>query len=280
MHGSSSPSADFPFGLRSWEVRVSIVAWGLYIACQAAYCTIYERLVLASADFEGMLLWAVSSWGIWALVTPLTFKGLRRRQAAPDEGLWPYVKFLAGMLLLALILRAGIDYATAAHGVVESSLIFLPRYLVALAAIVLVWHFFLREKPPVKPPTVGGETTPAENQTPTGNYPDTLLVDKGNDECLIRVDRIQHISAARNYVEIYCDHQHYLMRATMKQVEEQLPPSMFLRTHRSHIVNVNQIERIRTLPSGNGTVQLRCGKTLSLSRKYRDQLQNYRLTAA
>lgn len=271
MSGPPSSAADSPFCLHAREVRLSVVAWGLYIACQAAYCTIYESLVSASADFQGMLLWAFSDWGIWMLVTPLALEGLRRCEVRPTKGPMPYLKLLAGILVLSLILRTGIDHLTAFRDPVESPLVFLPRYLVALAAVVLIWRVFLRTRPPAAKPS------PAETNR---EYPDTLLVDKGNDECLIRVERIQYISAARNYAEIYCDNQLYLMRATMRQIEERLPPSTFLRTHRSHIVNVNEIERIRTRPSGNGTVQLRCGKLLNLSKTYRDRLQDYRLPAA
>jgi len=62
----------------------------------------------------------------------------------------------------------------------------------------------------------------------------------------------------------------------MKQAEELLPPRQFVRIHRSHIVNMNGIDRIRTQRSGNGTVHLRCGKALAMSKKYRAELQKFR----
>src|SRR5690606_23798256 len=110
-------------------------------------------------------------------------------------------------------------------------------------------------------------------ETSPPQYPENLLVSKGHDKCLIRVDRIQSVSAAGNYVEILSENQDYLMRATMKQVEELLPPSSFIRVHRSHIANVEAIDRIKTQPSGNGTVHLRCGKVLGMSKAYNAQLQ-------
>jgi DNA-binding LytR/AlgR family response regulator len=98
------------------------------------------------------------------------------------------------------------------------------------------------------------------------------LVSKGRDECLIQVDRIECISAAGNYVDIYVGDQTYLMRATMKQVEGLLPPAKFVRVHRSHIANREQIDRIKTHASGNGSVHLRCGKAVSISKKYKQRL--------
>jgi DNA-binding LytR/AlgR family response regulator len=106
------------------------------------------------------------------------------------------------------------------------------------------------------------------------------LVSKGSNVALIRIDQIQCISAAGNYVEIFCNNQLYLMRATMKQIEDLLPREQFLRTHRSHIININEIDRIKSQPSGNGAVQLRCGKMLSISKKYKNQLQKFRAQAA
>jgi DNA-binding LytR/AlgR family response regulator len=103
-----------------------------------------------------------------------------------------------------------------------------------------------------------------------------LLVSKGADQCLIGVGDIQYLVAAGNYIEICARGQRYLLRATLTQLEEILPPGRFVRIHRSHIVEVGQIERISTQRSGSGTVHLRCGATLGMSRSYRPQLQQYR----
>ncbi len=57
--------------------------------------------------------------------------------------------------------------------------------------------------------------------------PATLLVSKGADQCLIQIGRIECVSAAGNYVEIVERGQRYLMRATLKQVEDLLPAHGF-----------------------------------------------------
>lgn len=112
--------------------------------------------------------------------------------------------------------------------------------------------------------------------TPAPQPPATLLVNKGADQCLIQTNRIECVSAAGNYVEIIERGQRYLMRAPLKQVEDLLPASEFIRIHRSHLVRLDQIERIKSLPSGNGTVQLRGGQVLPMSKRYRQALQRYR----
>jgi len=125
-------------------------------------------------------------------------------------------------------------------------------------------------------PEVQLQPQPQPQPQPPKTYPQTLLVSKGADECLIQVERIEYVNAAGNYVEITAQGQRYLMRATMKQVEDLLPPTDFIRIHRSHIVQRDQIERIKSEPSGHGTVHLRSGRALSMSKKYKSELQRFR----
>lgn len=273
-------AADFPLGLRLRDIQTSFVGWGLYMAALTCYCMMHQKFVSSlPPDLPGSVIWAIREWAIWLVLTPVAFKILRQYEATRRVPL--FVKMGAGILLVSLTFRVGLDLVTGARSFAASLTIFFPRHLAALAAVVLIWHLFLRPKP-----AVAGTVAEAANEDIGATEPmepacpETILVSRGNDECLIRVDRIQCISAAGNYVEVYCDNRPYLMRATMKQVEELLPPPTFLRMHRSHIINVNEIERIKTRPSGNGVVQLRCGKVLSVSRKYKHRLQQYRLQAA
>jgi len=97
-------------------------------------------------------------------------------------------------------------------------------------------------------------------------------VSKGADQCLIRLSDIQHASAAGNYIELWARNQRYLIRSTMGKLEALLASSDYVRIHRSHLVRVDQIERIRTHRSSNGTVHLRSGHTLPLSKGCRSEL--------
>jgi DNA-binding LytR/AlgR family response regulator len=93
---------------------------------------------------------------------------------------------------------------------------------------------------------------------------------------LIQISRIECVSAAGNYVEIVERGQRYLLRATLKQVEDLLPATEFIRIHRCHLVRRDEIERIKSQPSGNGTVHLRGGQALPMSKKHKQALQRYR----
>jgi DNA-binding LytR/AlgR family response regulator len=100
-----------------------------------------------------------------------------------------------------------------------------------------------------------------------------MLVSKGADRCLIRIDDIQFLSAADNYVEIHARGQQFLMRSTMAEIEIALPAGRYVRIHRSHIVRIDLIEKIRTERSSTGFVQLRGGRVLPISKTYRRRLQ-------
>jgi two-component system LytT family response regulator len=66
----------------------------------------------------------------------------------------------------------------------------------------------------------------------------------------------------------------------MGKLEELLPPRDYVRIHRSHVVRVDQIERIRTRRSSNGSVHLKSGHTLPLSKTCRTELLKHKLEPA
>jgi DNA-binding LytR/AlgR family response regulator len=146
-----------------------------------------------------------------------------------------------------------------------------PRNALAFVGVCLVWRVFVRREAPHSDVASPPEATPAP-----AALPDALLVSKGADQCLVAVDRIERVSAAGNYVEVHAAGQMYLLRATLSQLEARLPPGRFVRIHRSHIVRVAEIERIRVRRSSSGSVTLRDGSTLPMSKRYRAALQPLR----
>jgi two-component system LytT family response regulator len=102
--------------------------------------------------------------------------------------------------------------------------------------------------------------------------PDRLVVKSAGRIHFLRIDEIDWIDAAGNYVRLHVKGESHLFRETMNAIEGRLDSSRFVRVHRSHIVN---IDRIKELLPGNGEhiVVLRNGVRLTLSRGYRDKLQ-------
>ena len=89
---------------------------------------------------------------------------------------------------------------------------------------------------------------------------------------LLRVEEIEWVDAAQNYVQIHARKHEFLVRCTMADLESQLDPAKFTRIHRSALVNLDRIREIRPAWHGDFDVILEDGTQLKLSRHYRDRL--------
>src|SRR3990170_4416991 len=79
--------------------------------------------------------------------------------------------------------------------------------------------------------------------------------------------------AAGNYVRLHVGQESHLFRETMNSLESKLDPQRFVRIHRSTIVNIEQIEQLRSSLGGESAVLMRNGVKLTLSRGYREGLK-------
>ena len=61
---------------------------------------------------------------------------------------------------------------------------------------------------------------------------------------IIPMQEIQYLEAADDYVRVYTAEGAFLKNKTMGYFEKTLSPALFVRTHRSFIINVHQITRI------------------------------------
>jgi two-component system, LytTR family, response regulator len=103
--------------------------------------------------------------------------------------------------------------------------------------------------------------------------PDRLIVRSGGRIIFLRVEEIDWIEAADNYVCLRVGRESHLLRGTMASVEQRLDARKFLRIHRSTIVNLDRVKELAPLFHGDYAVRLRDGTELILSRNYREKLQ-------
>jgi two-component system LytT family response regulator len=61
----------------------------------------------------------------------------------------------------------------------------------------------------------------------------------------------------------------------MARLEKRLDPQMFLRVHRSSIVNLQFLKEVRSEADGESTVVLTSGEKIPMSRSYRSRIQNW-----
>ncbi|CAN5869388.1 LytTR family DNA-binding domain-containing protein [soil metagenome] len=89
----------------------------------------------------------------------------------------------------------------------------------------------------------------------------------------VRAEEIDWIEAAGNYVKLHVGNDAHLFRETMNALEARLHPDTFYRIHRSHIVNIERVRELQPWFNGEYVVFLKDGTRLTLSRGYREKLQ-------
>ena len=107
----------------------------------------------------------------------------------------------------------------------------------------------------------------------TPAYEQRLVVKSAGYIFFLDVDEIDWIEAAGNYVRLHVGSKTHLLRDTMNAMGQKLDPAMFARIHRSTIVNLHRIKRLRPLPNSEYVLLLHNGTELTSSRRYRNSLR-------
>ena len=108
---------------------------------------------------------------------------------------------------------------------------------------------------------------------PTAQKLDRFVVKSGGRVFFVRTEEIDWIEAAGNYVKLHVGPEAHLFRETMNALEAKLNPDTFYRIHRSHIVNIERVRELQPWFNGEYVVFLKDGTRLTLSRGYREKLQ-------
>lgn len=121
-----------------------------------------------------------------------------------------------------------------------------------------------------------GEANPVgDSEDSSPNEPcDRLLVKKLGKEFIIKVKDVEWLESSGNYVNLHLGGRIYPTRATLSGLVSQISQKGFCRIHRSYAVNLDSIDSITPLNSGDSEVKLTNGKVLNLSRRYKDELKS------
>jgi len=93
-----------------------------------------------------------------------------------------------------------------------------------------------------------------------------IVVRNGSKIKIISVNDVWYLEAADDYVKIHTPEGYFLKNKTMAHFEQSLDPALFVRSHRSYIVNVQQITRIDPYEKDNHVAVLRSGAKVPVSR--------------
>lgn len=112
------------------------------------------------------------------------------------------------------------------------------------------------------------------------SYSDVLAIKDAGEVSRVLVKDIIWIDAAGDYMCVHTVAKNneetgstHILRKTMKQLEEHLDPKLFIRNHRSTIVNKNYIQKFCNQVNGEHFLVLKNGKELKVSRSYKDKVK-------
>jgi two-component system LytT family response regulator len=108
---------------------------------------------------------------------------------------------------------------------------------------------------------------------PRAAYLDTIPVRTGSQTVFVRVEQIDYVESAANYVVLRAGAASHILRETLSNLESRLPPRLFLRISRSNIVNLDRVKALQLGPQGENVVVLEGGRQLVLTRPVREVQQ-------
>jgi len=114
---------------------------------------------------------------------------------------------------------------------------------------------------------------PGANAVAARRYATMLPIRVGRETIRLDVAAIDWIDAAGDYMCVHAASQTYVLRATMKELEEMLDPEVFQRVHRSTIVNLARVRSLRPHLNGECFLKLESGQEVKLSRSFRDKVE-------
>ncbi|MFN9117618.1 MAG: LytR/AlgR family response regulator transcription factor [Gemmatimonas sp.] len=121
-------------------------------------------------------------------------------------------------------------------------------------------------------PTAAGASVGAAPSA-SGRYASRILVKQDGRMFFVKTTEIDWIEADRNYVKLHVGKTAHTIRERISHLEETLDPRLFVRIHRSTIVNLNRVREMQQWFSGDYVVILEDGTRLRLSRHYRDRVE-------
>jgi two-component system, LytTR family, response regulator len=108
-----------------------------------------------------------------------------------------------------------------------------------------------------------GKTPASDNDTALDHF--YIQYESKGKIVKINYHDVIYIEALKNYVVIHTTVTKYITYLTMKEMEESMPPSIFVRVHKSAIINLEKMVRIE----GNA-IQLQDKTEIILGASYRD----------
>lgn len=249
-----------------------VIGWTVVIVFLTLLDISYDWWVPEKHQLNNHPLWALQEWGIWYVLSAFYFRFLTRltlQNTLTRTRFWVASSVLYGTAMIAQALFDKMFYGDL---ISYTLMYFAPIHPMVIFVNYHVWQRLIQPSLAVNVSNKMGQTASAV----VSNKPleATMQVEQNGIEMTILVNDILYLSAASNYVEIQTRTRRFLKRATLKDMESVLPSTQFIRTHRSHLVNVDEITRFTLKASGSGIVYLKSGDSVPLSKAQKSMVKS------
>lgn len=288
---TTSPSPDAQAWLaryRPWQPVVEPALWVIFFCGQATMnsLTVWLDIARTGRDFARWepVVWEWSSNLVLLALVPAVVAFERRfglRWLTCRVSLREHV--LASVVFSAVHVLAMVGLRKLAYASQGSEYVFgnwplelFYEYLkdvrsyVGILLMVVVYRLLLLrlqgEASLLAAPDVGAPVEPIER-------PERFLVRTLGKEFLLPAAEVEWLQAWGNYVNLRVRAHDYPLRATMAYIEARLDPERFVRVHRSYIINLDYVQEIEPLDSGDARARMRDGGQVPVSRRYRHSLR-------
>jgi two-component system LytT family response regulator len=128
-------------------------------------------------------------------------------------------------------------------------------------------HRFLgpRESPPLSAAPPGSSRSPRRRER--------FAVRVRGQVLFVKALSLEWIAAEGNYARLHTGEGSYLVRESLQNLESELDPELFVRVHRSAIVNIERVGKLIVGPEGAFSIVLQSDATVPLGPTYRERLE-------
>ncbi|WP_449359747.1 LytR/AlgR family response regulator transcription factor [Alishewanella longhuensis] len=251
-----------------------------YFVFIVVYSLFYWHFVSKlQTDFIDHVFWWLKNSGVWYLFAPFCLYFFSR-QAAYRKPLTNFILLGTPMILVAVTLQISFDYAYLKDDLTGYFVLFLPRHAAIFSIICCYWLIFVMDK------AVSGKANPitAIPQAPEQRAGSIQFIEVEHQgrPCRLDINSIWLIKSAGNYIELESEHGTFLKRASLKQIQLELPPQ-FCQCHRSAIINLQHVSAIRNQSAGHALALFNKGEPANISKRYKhlvkERLADYPIRA-
>lgn len=96
----------------------------------------------------------------------------------------------------------------------------------------------------------------------------TIVINNGKEKVIVKVEDITQITSDTPYITIHLKDKKYLHSKTLKSICDELDKNVFVRVHKSTVVNITKVSSFKSRLNGDYDLHLENGDLIRLSRTY------------